>query len=234
MTKILGIKYGGHDTSAALLVDGKIIAACAQERYTRDKHSRKFPLEAINDCLKISKLTINDIDEIAFVNDVNKFLREMYLRPALNNQKRLDFLFNDIEKISKIYNYKKIIREKLNYNGKINNYRHHLCHVASTYYASGFNKALCLSIDGFGEYETGIIASAEKGDIKVLHDKNVYPHSLGLTYSAITDFLGWKHHCDEGIIMGLAPFGNSKNIIPKTKKSYISIFREIIIEKKKF
>ncbi len=234
MTKILGIKYGGHDTSAALLVDGKIIAACAQERYTRDKHSRKFPLEAINDCLKISKLTINDIDEIAFVNDVNKFLREMYLRPALNNQKRLDFLFNDIEKISKIYNYKKIIREKLNYNGKINNYRHHLCHVASTYYASGFNKALCLSIDGFGEYETGIIASAEKGDIKVLHDKNVYPHSLGLTYSAITDFLGWKHHCDEGIIMGLAPFGNSKNIIPKTKKSYISIFREIIIEKKDF
>ena len=83
MTKILGIKYGGHDTSAALLVDGKIIAACAQERYTRDKHSRKFPLEAINDCLKISKLTINDIDEIAFVNDVNKFLREMYLRPAI-------------------------------------------------------------------------------------------------------------------------------------------------------
>ena len=234
MTKILGIKYGGHDTSAALLVDGKIIAACAQERYTRDKHSRKFPLEAIKDCLKISKLTINDIDEIAFVNDVNKFLREMYLRPALNNQKRLDFLFNDIEKISKIYNYKKIIREKLNYNGKINNYRHHLCHVASAYYASGFNKALCLSIDGFGEYETGIIASAEKGDIKVLHDKNVYPHSLGLTYSAITDFLGWKHHCDEGIIMGLAPFGNSKNIIPKTKKSYISIFREIIIEKKDF
>ena len=90
MTKILGIKYGGHDTSAALLVDGKIIAACAQERYTRDKHSRKFPLEAINDCLKISKLTINDIDEIAFVNDVNKFLREMYLRPALNNQKRIN------------------------------------------------------------------------------------------------------------------------------------------------
>ena len=83
MTKILGIKYGGHDTSAALLVDGKIIAACAQERYTRDKHSRKFPLEAINDCLKISKLTINDIDEIAFVNDVNNFLREMYLRPAI-------------------------------------------------------------------------------------------------------------------------------------------------------
>ena len=234
MTKILGIKYGGHDTSAALLINGKIVAACAQERYSRDKHSRRFHLEAIQDCLKISNLKINDIDEIAFVNDVNRFLREMYLRPALFSKNRLDFLFNDLDKIKKIYNYKKIIREKLNYKGKINSYRHHLCHVASAYFSSGFDDALCLSIDGFGEYETGIIASATKGNIKVLHDKNVYPNSLGLTYSAITYYLGWKHHCDEGIIMGLAPFGNSKKKVPGSKKSYIDFFREIIVEKKNF
>ena len=234
MTKILGIKFGGHDTAAALLIDGKIVAACAQERYTRDKHSRNFPKEAVNDCLKIGNITIKDIDEIAFVNDIDKFIREMYLRPALENKERLNFLFNDIEKITKIYNYEKIIRQELNFKGSIKTYRHHLCHVASAYFSSGYDKSLCLSIDGFGEFETGIFASGEKGKINVLHDKNVYPHSLGLTYSAITDFLGWKHHCDEGIIMGLAPFGNAKSIIPGTKKSYISIFKEIIIEKNNF
>ena len=107
MSKILGIKYGGHDTSAALLIDGKIVAACAQERYSRDKHSRKFPKEAVNDCLKIGKIKIDDIDEIAFVNDVNKFIREIYLRPALENEERLNFLFEDIEKILKIFTSKR-------------------------------------------------------------------------------------------------------------------------------
>ena len=80
MTKILGIKFGGHDTAAALLIDGKIVAACAQERYTRDKHSRNFPKEAVNECLKIGNITIDDIDEIAFVNDIDRFIREMYLQ----------------------------------------------------------------------------------------------------------------------------------------------------------
>jgi carbamoyltransferase len=234
MSKILGIKYGGHDTSAALLIDGKIVAACAQERYSRDKHSRKFPKEAVNDCLKIGKIKIDDIDEIAFVNDVNKFIREIYLRPALENEERLNFLFEDIEKILKIFNFKKIIREQLGYKGKIKNYRHHLCHVASAYYSSGFDDALCLSVDGFGEHETGIIAAGTNGKIDILHDKNVYPHSLGLIYSSITNFLGWKHHCDEGIIMGLAPFGNCENVIPNTNKTYISIFKEIILEKNDF
>jgi len=234
MTKILGIKYGGHDTSAALLVDGKIVAACAQERYSGDKHSRKFPKDAINDCLKIGKINIDDLDEIAFVNDVNKFIREIYLRPALESEERLNFLFQDIDKISKIFNFKEIIREQLGYKGKIKNYRHHLCHVASSYYSSGFDNALCLSVDGFGEHETGIIASGTNGNIDILHEENFYPHSLGLIYSAITDFLGWKHHCDEGIIMGLAPFGNCNNTIPNTNKTYISVFKEIILEKKEF
>lgn len=232
MTKILGIKYGGHDTSAALLVNGKIVAAAAQERYTHDKHSRKFPIDAINDCLKIGKISINDIDEIAYVNDINLLIREMYLRPALEDDKRLDFLIKDLEKIDKIYNFKKKIREELKFKGKIKNYRHHLCHVASSYYSSGFKNALCLSIDGFGEHETGMFVSGKNGKLNILSRENIYPHSLGLLYSAITFFLGWKNHCDEGIIMGLAPFGNSKDKVPGTNKSYLSIFREILKDKK--
>ena len=228
--KILGIKYGGHDTSAALMIDGELIAACAQERYTHDKHSRLFPNEAVNDCLKIGNISIDQIDEIAFVNDIKSFLREIYLKPAIDNDIRLDFLVKDIDKFLKLYNSEKTIRDNLSYKGKINFYRHHLCHVASSYYPSGFEDALCFSIDGMAESETGIIAAANSGSIKVLYDKNVYPHSLGLLYSAITDFLGWKNHCDEGIIMGLASYGNPLEKIPGLEKTYISVFEEILQE----
>ncbi len=232
--KILGIKYGGHDTSAALMVDGKLIAACAQERYSLDKHSRKFPIDAINDCLKIGGLKIEDIDEIAYVNKVKTFLKEIYIKPALKSFKRLKFLINDFDKFKKLYNTEKIVRKKLNYSGKINFYRHHLCHIASSYYPSGFKNALCLSIDGMGEHETGMIAEANSGNINILNAANFYPNSLGLLYSSITNFLGWKNHCDEGIIMGLAPFGNPSAIIPNTNKTYISVFREILREKNEF
>ena len=234
MSNILGIKYGGHDTSAAIMINGKIIAACAQERFSLDKHSRKFPIDAINECLKIAKLKIKDIDEVAFVNDLKSYIREIYLKPAINDDSRLKFMFDDIERINRAYNMDSIIRKKLKIKGKKNFYRHHLCHVASAYYPSGFKNALCVSLDGVGEYETGMIVGGKNGELKVLSSENFYPDSLGLVYSAITFFLGWKHHCDEGIIMGLAPYGNSKNLVPGTKKTYISIFREIIIEKGDF
>ena len=113
MSNILGIKYGGHDTSAAIMVKGKIIAACAQERFSLDKHSRKFPSDAINECLKIAKIKIKDIDEIAFVNDLKSYIREIYLKPAIKDDKRLDFMFNDIDRISKSYYMENILREKL-------------------------------------------------------------------------------------------------------------------------
>ncbi len=232
--KILGIKYGGHDTSAALMIDGKLVAACAQERYTKDKHSRRFPLEAINDCLKIGKINLIDIDEIAYVNDIKTFLKEIYLKPAIKNFSRLKFLIKDFRKFLRLLNTEKIVRRELKYKGKIKFYRHHLCHIASAYYPSGFEKALCLSLDGMAENETGMIAEANSGKINILNAKNLYPDSLGLFYSAITDFLGWKHHCDEGIIMGLAPYGNPHEIISNTNKSYKEVFDEILIEKNEF
>ena len=166
--KILGIKYGGHDTSAALMIDGKLIAACAQERFTKDKHSRKFPIEAINDCLRIGKISINDVDEIAYVNDIKTFLKEIYIKPAFKSLSRLKFLFKDFKKVLRLFNSENIVRKKLNYKGKINFYRHHLCHIASAYYPSGFENALCLSLDGMAENETGMIAEANSGKINIL------------------------------------------------------------------
>ena len=235
MKNILGITFGGHDTSAALLIGGKLVAACAQERYTRDKHSRLFPKEAALDCLAIAGIKIDQVDEIAFVDDLKSLIRNSYLKPAIESDERLDFLFKDIDRLKQANDMDQIIRKNLNYKGIINYYRHHLCHVASSYYPSGFKDALCLSIDGVGEYETGLIASGKSGNIKILNNENVYPHSLGLLYSAITHYLGWKHHCDEGIIMGLAPYGNSLDKVPGQKnKSYRSIFKKILTKEKDF
>ena len=235
MKNILGIKFGGHDTSASLLIGGKLVAACAQERYTRDKHSRLFPKEAALDCLAIAGIKIDQVDEIAFVDDLKLQIRNIYLKPAIESDERLDFLFKDIDILKQMNDMDQIIRKNLNYKGIINYYRHHLCHVASSYYPSGFKDALCLSIDGVGEYETGLIASGKSGNIKILNNENVYPHSLGLLYSAITHYLGWKHHCDEGIIMGLAPYGNSLDKVPGQKnKSYKSIFKKILTNEKDF
>lgn len=229
MAIILSIKYGGHDTAASLMINGEIIAACSQERYTRDKHSRKFPIDAINDCLSIGKISITDVDEIAFVNDYKKYIREVYLRTALDSDHRLDFLINDIDRIKHVYNIEEFIRKQLDFKKKINFYNHHMCHLASAYFPSGFKKALCMSIDGMGEIETQVFSSVIDGNFKELHSSNIYPNSLGLTYSAITDYLGWKHHCDEGIIMGLAPYGDYNALVPGQKKTYKEIFEDIII-----
>ena len=230
MVKILGIKYGGHDTSASLLIDGKIVAACAQERYTKDKHSRQFPIDAINDCLKIGNIKLSQIDQIAFVGDIHLYFREMYLNHALKSKKRMQFLINDISKIEKILNIENFLRKKLNFKKEIKFYKHHLCHIASSYFPSQFNKALCLSLDGVGEYQSDMVAIGSNNELKIVEKSNEYPNSLGLLYSAITYYLGWKHHCDEGIIMGLAPYGNYKDKVPGTNKSYLSFFKKILIK----
>ena len=226
---ILGINYGGHDTSAALGINGEIVTACEQERYDKIKHSRNFPIDAINDCLKISKKKNNDVDEIAINNDYYEFVKKIYLEPALKNKSRLKFLIDDIERVKVYDNIINLVRKKLNFKKKISEHRHHYCHLTSAYYPSGFNKALIISNDGIGENESGMIGIGNKGKIDVVDSGPNYPNSLGLLYSALTFYLGWKHHCDEGIIMGLAPYGN-----PYAKhrgKKFIDYFKEIIIDK---
>ena len=233
-TKILGINYGGHDTSACIMFNDQLIAACEQERYDYIKHSRNFPLEAINDCLKIAKIKIKDIDVIAFGTNPTTIIRERYLKKALIEKERINFLLSDFDKIKKLYNMESFIREKLNFKKKIEFHSHHLCHLASTYYPSGFKNSLLVSYDGTGEIDTGLFAYGKNGEINVFHnERNQYPNSLGLIYSAITFYLGWKHHCDEGIIMGLAPYGNPHAKLKKSKLSYIDIFRKIILYDKK-
>jgi carbamoyltransferase len=225
---ILGVAYGGHDTSAALLIDGKLVAACEQERFDLVKHSRAFPTEAIDECMNISDVSWKDIDEISVGFDHIDMIRKVYLQPALEDTDRLDFLIKDIERIKTLHRMEAIIREETGFDGPVNLFRHHKSHLASAYYPSGFEDALLLSYDGMGEIETGMIGRGIGGKIEILDDNVWYPHSLGLFYSAITYFLGWKHHSDEGIIMGLAPFGDYDARIPDDGRTYLEVFEEII------
>ena len=227
---ILGINYGGHDTSACLTVGGNLIAACEEERFSKQKHSRDFPINSINECLRISKLTIDQIDEIGFIFDPVYGIRENYLKSALNDEKRIEFLINDIERIKDEYNIEKTIRKKINFKGKFTGHLHHLCHLASSYYPSGFESALLFSNDGMGEIETSLLGIGKNDEISIVHNGNRYPNSLGLFYSAITHYLGWQHHSDEGIIMGLAPFGDDTHTVKNSEKTYKQFFQKIISE----
>ena len=212
--KVLGINYGGHDTSACLMIDGNPVACCEEERYNKIKHTREFPINAINDCLKKANLNVNDLDEVAFTYnpDILKQLgSKSNMRRSLPNKT----------------DYKAILKEKLGYEGKIKFHPHHMCHIASAYYPSGFENALLISNDGIGEIDCSLMASGKEGAIKVLDPGNRWPNSLGLVYSAVTVYLGWKPHYDEGIVMGLAPYGDDSKIVPGTNRTYKEIFEEV-------
>jgi carbamoyltransferase len=225
---VLGLAFGGHDTAAALLVDGRLVAACEQERYTRDKHSRLFPNDAVADCLKIGGLATGDLTEIAVGMDMIRLVRETYLRPALTDDERLAMLIADVDRVRTYVHVDDQIRKETGFAGAVRQYRHHRCHLASSYYPSGFDEALIVSYDGMGEIDTGMIARGRRGHIEDLFDGNHYPDSLGLFYAAVTHFLGWKYSCDEGIVMGLAPYGDPCAAIPGQSRSYLSVFREIV------
>jgi len=236
---VLGINYGGHDTSATLGFWNKknnnvdILAACEQERYDNQKHSRQFPIDAIKDCLRIAGVSINKIDQIAFGCDYPDLINKMYLEPALKSSEKLDLLINDINQVKILKNIHNLTREKLNFSGAIINFRHHLCHLASAYYASGFKTSLLFSNDGLGEIESSMLGIGNFGKIKNLEYGPKYPDSLGLIYAAITHFLGWKYNYDEGIVMGLAALGDPHRKIKGNKRA-IDIFRNIIQHKSGF
>ena len=115
---VLGINIG-HDTSSVLIKNGKIIAACEQERYNRKKHTNEFPLDAIKDCLKIGKLKISDLDIVSVGILTKECLNKFYFRPVIKDKRRINFIADQIDKIIEYINLENIIREKLNYKKKI-------------------------------------------------------------------------------------------------------------------
>ncbi len=209
---ILGISAFYHDSAAALIVDGKIISAAQEERFSRKKHDHRFPKNAIQFCLEEANISIADIDFVAFYDKpFLKFERilETYLTYAPKGIK--SFIKAMPIWIKEKLWLKEVIGSELNYNGKILFPEHHQSHAASAFYPSPFEDAAFITFDGVGEWTTTSIGVGENNKIKILADIK-FPHSLGLLYSAFTYYTGFKVNSGEYKIMGLAPYGEPKYV----------------------
>lgn len=205
---IIGISCFYHDSAACLLKDGKIIAAAEEERFTRKKHDNSFPINAIRFCLKNENITIKDIDHISFYEKpLLKFERVLY-QHIFSFPKSWKAFVNTLPSwFSEKLRIQKIIRKKLDYKGDIIFVNHHMSHAASAFLPSGFEKSAIFTIDGVGEFNTTSYGIGEKNNIKILK-KIDFPHSIGLLYSTITTYLGFKANNGEFKVMGLSPYGN--------------------------
>jgi len=213
MTAILGISALYHDSAAALIIDGEIIAAAQEERFTRKKHDPSYPVNAINYCLSEAGLSLAQVDHIAFYDKpFLKFERllETYVAfapkgfqsfrmamPVWLREKLFlkHMLIKEIQKIDKSFDDSKIMFGE-----------HHFSHAASAFYASPFEEAIVLTLDGVGEWATTAVAIGKGHELNIVKEIH-FPHSLGLLYSAFTYYTGFRVNSGEYKVMGLAPYG---------------------------
>ena len=217
MTAILGISAFYHDSAATIVLDGKIVAAAQEERFTRIKHDSSFPNNAVEFVLKFSNLKLSDVDHIVF-----------YEKPFLKFERLLETYvafaprgFAQFVKAMPIWLRDKLFQKKMLLNllkehddnfkdeNKMLFSEHHLSHAASAFYPSPFNEAVVLTADGVGEWATTTVAVG-KGNKLNMKKEIHFPHSLGLLYSAFTYYTGFKVNSGEYKLMGLAPYGEPK------------------------
>lgn len=208
MTAVLGISAFYHDAAAALLVDGEIVAAAQEERFSRIKHDEAFPTQAIAYCLEHAGLQAEDLDAVGFYEKpLLKFdrLLETYLAFAPSGFasfcKAMPLWLKD-----KLHQRRTIRQGLPGYNKRLVFCEHHESHAASAYYSSPFESAAVLTLDGVGEWASGSIGVGEGNQLRLLSEMH-FPHSLGLLYSAFTYFCGFKVNSGEYKLMGLAPYG---------------------------
>ena len=207
MTSILGISAFYHDSAAALVIDGEIIAAAQEERFTRKKHDAGFPKHAVAYCLQEANLNMEDIDHVVFYDKpLTKFDRilETYLSVCPAGFR--SFLKAIPVWLGEKLWMDKIIGDALDYDGDILYAEHHESHAASAFYPSPFDEALVLTLDGVGEWATSSISIGKKNKLDLVAELE-FPHSLGLLYSAFTYYTGFKVNSGEYKVMGLAPYG---------------------------
>ena len=231
MVSILGISAFYHDSAAAIIVDGKILAAAQEERFTRKKHDSSYPFHAVAFVLKFAKLKLSEIDYVVFYEKpflkferlletyvafaprgFRQFTKSMpsWLREKLFQKNMLMKLLNEHDK--------NFLDEK-----KIFFSEHHLSHAASAFYPSPFNEAIVLTADGVGEWATTTVAIGKANDLSIKKEIH-FPHSLGLLYSAFTYYTGFKVNSGEYKLMGLAPYGEPK---------YTDLIKDYLIDIKK-
>jgi carbamoyltransferase len=213
---ILGINAYHADSSAAIFVNGKMIAAIEEERFQRVKHWAGFPAKAISFCLKEAGVEIDKVDHIAIGRDPKaKFLKKILFMASqpMGSFKVIKDRFQNAKQVSSLENeFEKHFGVSANLiKPKIFQVEHHRSHLASAFFASPFKKAALLSIDGSGDFTTTMTGIGDDNNIEVL-DSVDFPHSIGLFYTAFTQLLGFPHYGDEYKVMGLAPYGEPKYV----------------------
>jgi len=217
VTSILGISAFYHDSAAALIVDGKIIAAAQEERFSRKKHDSSYPFNAVEFVLKRANLSLNKVDYIVFYEKpFLKFERllETYLAFAPRGFKSFSMAM-PIWLREKLFQKKVLFNELKNHNKNFNDINkiyfseHHYSHAASAFYPSPFKSAVILTLDGVGEWATTTLAKGDEQNLEILKEIH-FPHSIGLLYSAFTYYTGFKVNSGEYKVMGLAPYGEPK------------------------
>ena len=217
MTSILGISAFYHDSAAALIIDGKIIAAAQEERFSRKKHDYRYPYNAVQYVLSEAKLKLSQINYIVFYEKpFLKFERllETYLAFAPSGFKSFSlsmpiWLREKLFQKKYLFDHLKDHDDNFNDIDKINFSEHHYSHAASAFYPSPFEEAIILTLDGVGEWATTTVSIGKKNEIKMIKEIH-FPHSLGLIYSAFTYYIGFKVNSGEYKVMGLAPYGEPK------------------------
>jgi carbamoyltransferase len=205
---ILGLNAFHGDSSAALVRDGSLIAAAEEERFRRIKHWAGFPSEAIAYCLREAGLSLVDVDHIAVNQDSRaNLLRKLRYVIIARPSRRL--VLDRIKNRGVRRDVRALLAERFpaeKFHGKVHKIEHHLAHLSSTFHVSPFDAANILSIDGFGDFASACWGIGRGKDINI--DGRVYfPHSLGIFYQALTQYLGFPHYGDEYKVMGLAPYG---------------------------
>ncbi len=233
---ILGISAFYHDSAAAIIKDGEVIAAAQEERFTRKKHDPSFPVNAARFCLEYSGKSVNDLDAVVFYDKpLLKFERLLETYYAYSPKGLRSFMMSMPVWIREKLFLKKMIWDGLGSIEKVDKKKvkllfpeHHLSHAASAFYPSSYQNAAVLTIDGVGEWATASICYGEGNKLTILRELD-FPHSLGLLYSAFTYFCGFKVNSGEYKLMGLAPYGNHGS---DQVKKYIQIIRENLVELK--
>ena len=210
MTAILGLNAYHGDAAAALVVDGELVNAAEEERFTRIKHGAGFPAQAAAWCLAHAGLTPGDLDHVAIGRNPKANLGAKVLR-TLTRGPSPRYVKARLENASRVRDVKGELEAALGaeVGAQLHHVEHHQAHVASAFFASPFEEAAILSVDGFGDFASTMLAEGRGSSFQVL-ERVLFPHSLGIFYTAVTQWLGFPNYGDEGKVMGLAPYGTPR------------------------
>ena len=222
MTAILGLNAYHGDAAAALVVDGELICAAEEERFNRVKHCAGFPAQAAAWCLAEGGLSAGDLEHVAIGRDPRANLGAKVLRTLLKGTSP-SYVKARLQNASRVRDVKGELEAALGaeVGAELHLVEHHQAHVASAFFVSPFEDAAVLTLDGFGDFASTMLAEGHGSSFKVL-DRVLFPHSLGIFYTAVTQWLGFPSYGDEGKVMGLAPYGTPR---------YLEEMRSVVQEK---